>query len=298
MVKNLKSKSAESDFEWIDVVNPTADELNHLSVQYNLHPVFVQDCLQPEHLPKYELMDDVAFMIIRVYDQLASQDADTIQELTRKIAVFYSKGFIITIHRTDQSVITEVKEKLVDAGKCTSMEHLLNKLIKSSLLTYEAPAHQLTTQLDFFESTVFLADTPRLMLKDLYHIKRKIDVIKRLLLLSREIVDNTQRNTPYSRDIRDCLLKLDTMYDSMRENTSHLLNCYFSFTSQRTNEVMRVLTIFSVFFMPLTFIVGIYGMNFDYMPELKMKYGYPVVMASMVFIIIGIFAWFKRKKWL
>jgi magnesium transporter len=80
-------------------------------------------------------------------------------------------------------VITEVKEKLVDAGKCTSMEHLLNKLIKSSLLTYEAPAHQLTTQLDFFESTVFLADTSRLMLKDLYHIKRKIDVIKRLLLL-------------------------------------------------------------------------------------------------------------------
>jgi magnesium transporter len=61
---------------------------------------------------------------------------------------------------------------------------------------------------------------------------------------------------------------------------------------------MRVLTIFSVFFMPLTFIVGIYGMNFDYMPELKMKYAYPIVMASMVFIIIGIFAWFKRKKWL
>jgi len=298
MIQILKSKTENHTFEWIDLVNPTSEELDQIAKEYNLHPLLVQDCLQPEHLPKYELIDEVAFIILRVYDQFAAKEADTIQELTRKIAIFYSSKFVITIHRTEQSVINEIKEKLIDTGKCVSSDHLLNKLIKSSFSTYEAPGHGFASQLDFLESKIFLAVKTQRILKDLYSLKRKIDVIKRILLISKEIIDPLQEDNPYSRDIRDSYLKLDTMYDSMRENANHLLNFYFSFTSQKTNEVMRILTVFSVFFMPLTFIVGIYGMNFEFMPELKMKYGYPAVMILMVVMIILIFIWFKRKKWL
>jgi magnesium transporter len=84
----------------------------------------------------------------------------------------------------------------------------------------------------------------------------------------------------------------------MSENTNHLLNIYFNISSQRTNETMRVLTIFSVFFMPLTFIVGIYGMNFHNMPELSWQYGYPATIAAMAIVTIVIYSWFRRKKWL
>jgi len=88
------------------------------------------------------------------------------------------------------------------------------------------------------------------------------------------------------------------IYDLIHEDVSNLVNFYLSFSAQKTNEVIKVLTIFSVFFMPLTFLAGIYGMNFDYMPELRSKWGYPTLILAMVLISAFIFTWFRRKKWL
>src|SRR5690606_343613 len=108
-------------------------------------------------------------------------------------------------------------------------------------------------------------DRQKPVLKGLYFIKRKVDVIRRILLLTYEAVDKLDppdKTNAYSRDIRDLYIKQQTIFDTLSENTNHLLNIYFNISSQRTNETIRVLTIFSVFFMPLTFIVGIYGMNF------------------------------------
>jgi magnesium transporter len=103
---------------------------------------------------------------------------------------------------------------------------------------------------------------------------------------------------PVHQDLREFFLSLETSYDQTIENANNLLNLYISISSQRTNEVVRVLTLFSVFFMPLTFIVGIYGMNFEFMPELRSPYGYPVVLIAMALITIGIYSWFKKKHWL
>ena len=100
------------------------------------------------------------------------------------------------------------------------------------------------------------------------------------------------------QDVRDQHLKMQTLYGLILEEVNNLLNLSMSFAAQRTNDVMRVLTLFSVFFMPLTFIVGIYGMNFEFMPELRSKWGYPAVLAIMAIIALLIFFWFRRKKWL
>lgn len=91
---------------------------------------------------------------------------------------------------------------------------------------------------------------------------------------------------------------MQTLYNQILESVNNLLNLTVSLAAQRTNDVMRVLTVFSVFFMPLTFIVGIYGMNFDFMPELRQKWGYPGVMILMAVVTGIIYTWFKRKKWL
>ena len=100
------------------------------------------------------------------------------------------------------------------------------------------------------------------------------------------------------QDLRDLYVHEVTLYDELADSTIHLVNTYISLSSQRTNEVMRVLTIFSVFFMPLTFIVGIYGMNFEFMPELNSVYGYPMVIFAMSMITVVIYFWFRRKGWL
>ena len=128
-----------------------------------------------------------------------------------------------------------------------------------------------------------------------------MEVTRRILMLSHEIVDKMDvpgHSNTYTRDTRDLYVKLHNIYDTLFENMNHLVMVYFSISSQRTNEIVRVLTVFSVFFMPLTFIVGIYGMNFDFMPELRLKWGYPGVMILMGAITFGIYVWFKRRGWL
>jgi magnesium transporter len=100
------------------------------------------------------------------------------------------------------------------------------------------------------------------------------------------------------QDLKDLHVKLITTYDQILEDIYNLLNIYISLSAQKTNEVMKVLTIFSVFFMPLTFIVGIYGMNFKHMPELELTWAYPTVLLSMAVLAVAIYFWFKRKHWL
>ena len=100
------------------------------------------------------------------------------------------------------------------------------------------------------------------------------------------------------QDVRDQHLKIQTLFSQILEEVNNLLNLSMSFSAQRTNEVIRVLTLFSVFFMPLTFIVGIYGMNFEFMPELRQKWGYPAVLIFMGLVALIIYIWFRRKKWL
>jgi magnesium transporter len=139
------------------------------------------------------------------------------------------------------------------------------------------------------------------MLKGLYFLKRKTAVVRRVLLLSFDIIDQIdagENSNAYTRDLRDLYIKQQNVFDAISENTNHLLNIYFSIASQKTNETIHVLTIFFVFFLPLTFIVGIYGMNFEFMPELRWEAGYPGVYVIMLLVTLSIYIWFKKKKWL
>jgi magnesium transporter len=139
------------------------------------------------------------------------------------------------------------------------------------------------------------------MLSELYQIKRMSLISKKLLLFSQEAVSSIklhEQDGAVLQDARDLHIKLLNIYDQIHEDVSNLVNFYLSISAQKTNDVIKVLTIFSVFFMPLTFVVGIYGMNFEHMPELKSSWGYPGVLASMLLISVLIYSWFRRKKWL
>ncbi len=287
--------------EWIDVVFPDTDDVKWLATNYHLHEALLNDCLQPGHLPKYENMDDYDFIIIRNYHNNEDAEADTVQEITSKIAVFISTKFIITIHRKDWSGIAEIENLFARGNNCKGTSHILNEIVKLGLKSYDAPGQKLTDLIEYYERQVFLTERKVSLLKGLYYIKRKLDVIKRLLLLTNDIIDridDKENTNAYTRDIRDLYVKQKSLYDALLENVNHLLNIYFNISAQRTNETMRILTIFSVFFMPLTFIVGIYGMNFKFMPELEWRYGYPISILAMLIVIIVIYRWFKRKKWL
>jgi magnesium transporter len=297
---NKITNSAVNGFDWLDITAPTKEEFAAIAQQYKLHEALVNDCLQPDHLPKFERMKDYSFVIFRIYTANDSAEADSIQELTNKIAIFFSDKFILSIHRTQQPWFDEVLNSLKE-HQCSSTVELLNMLISASLNTYEQPLKKISRAVDYYEEIVFLRPKNAPLLKGLYYLKRKADLLKQMLILSYDIIDNVDskdQGTVETRDTRDHYIKLQNMFTSQSDNINQLLNIYFSTSSQRTNETMRVLTIFSVFFMPLTFIVGIYGMNFEFMPELKWKMGYPSVLIVMAVITFAIYLWFKKKKWL
>lgn len=298
MVQQLANK-AENGFDWIDICEPSQEELAQIASQHGLHHALVNDCLQPDHLPKYETMGAYSFIIFRISTGKGTRSTDTVQGLTDKIAIFYADNFIITIHREKLDLVKNLKDQIIPQS-CTITLELLNLLIYACLNTYEPVLAELEKSVDRYEEVVFLRPKKIFPLKGLYYLKRRIDLIRRILILSYEIIDiiDTKPGNVNTRETRDQYVKLQHMFDALSENIHQLLTIHFSASSQRTNEIMRVLTVFSVFFMPITFIVGVYGMNFDFMPELRYKYGYPIVMLLMGVVTVSIFIWFKRKGWL
>jgi len=300
MLINLKNQS-EHSFSWIDVSLPTEQELLDLAVKYNLPETAIKDCLDPEHLPKFEQLEDKNFIIVRNYDHLSKINADSIQKLTRKIAVFYGKDFLITIHRHESLVINGVAKKYANGSVCKSPFDIICKIIKDSLQSFETPLNNIDKEIDSFEERIFLKNKIPNLLKNLYVIKRKIYVKKRLFTLTKAVFEqlgNSHKHNTIYEDMKDTYVRVETITEEIYDSSQSLLNIYISLSSQRTNEVMRVLTVFSAFFLPLTFIVGIYGMNFHYMPELNHQYGYPGILIFMLLLTIIIYQWFSRKGWI
>lgn len=299
MTTVFKEKNPEG-YDWIDLTQPSKAELTEIASRHGLHGALVEDCLQPDHLPKHESVGDNQFVILRAFNESATAEADTIQEVTDKIAVFFGTDFILTVHRPAFPFLAEIKEEFVDQGKCPSPFHVLFRIFAHVVSTYDRPLSQLIREIDLYEPKIFLQRKTPDLLKDLYYIKRKATVMDNVFELSISIQESLRGKISALQynHLKDEFIRLRTSTRQVVDNVTNLLNIYISLSTQRTGEVMRVLTVFSVFFMPLTFIVGIYGMNFDVMPELRWYYGYLYAILFMVGVTLSIYLWFRRKGWM
>jgi magnesium transporter len=285
----------------MDINDPTMQEMTQIGEQYGLNQYIIRDCLEPDHLPKYDIIDEVNFLILRFFSHSFDKRIATIQDLTNKIAIFYNPDFLITIHKTEVPVLETIRKKYVSPGKCSSTAEVVIKIIWSCLDTFVDPAQRLSEQIDFHEKNIMIRKTNIDQLEALYYIKRQASISHKIIMLMQEPINHIHsvpRDDAALQDVHDQHLKVKTLYNQVFDDVNNLMNLYMSFSAQKTNEVMKVLTIFSVFFMPLTFIVGIYGMNFQFMPELKMKWGYPGALVLMILITVTVYFWFKKKKWL
>jgi len=289
--------------KWIDIVNPTVDELNAIIHEYQLQPITIKYSLVPTHLPKFEELDNCNFIIARIYDTKAKNDAETIQEITRKIAIYFSDKFVITIHSEDIDKLDEFKHKIINTHHNIMTYEFITRLLKICIRSYEKPIIDTNATIDIFEESIFRKETIKNFLQDCYHIKRRSFTIKRILNLTEEVIQDLEdyfedHNLPKAHiiDVKDAFNIMQTLNDETNENINNVFNIYFSLATQKNNENMALLTIFSAFFLPLTFIVGVYGMNFKNMPELQWYYGYPAIIGAMILVAVIILIWFKRKK--
>ena len=276
------------------------DDLSKVSEQYALNHHNLQDCLEPDHLPKFEEGDPFNFIILRKV--LEETDKGTsIHALTTKIAIFFDADTIVTIHRVPHPDLFPLCEQLIQSGKIASIGSFLLKIIAKVQHSYSRFATALNLQIDETETRLFIKKQATESIESLFLLKRRASLCKKLLLLTGEVVSAVQHRQKKSsevQDIRDSQIKLQLFYDQLTEDALNLVSMYMSISANKTNDVMKVLTIFSAYFLPLTFIVGVYGMNFEFMPELEWTYGYPLVLGLMVVVFLLIYFWFRRKKWL
>lgn len=295
---------------WIDVVNPAADELTQLSETYGLHPELIHDCMQPEHLPKHELFDETTFMIVRYYDSACDLADDSVQSMTRKLALFLGDRFLISVHRREVPFL----ESIIQRHSRTSetpvyLQAVLLDLLMAAVETYHRPLEHMETRIHRYESSLFQGLPDTATWEEVFRIKSRLSVIKRILWHTlnaiQKFIPSSDANLPQRQNLRERIDSLLFFADSLLDDLNNLLNIQLSLATHRaneatnrTNEVVKVLTIFSAFFLPLNFIVGIYGMNFVHMPELQWKYGYLGVWGVLATTTTLIYVWFHRKGWI
>lgn len=291
MASTIRQKEF-AHFKWIDVCQPTQYDLSQLAQEYDLDYYQVRDSLEPGHLPKIEHMSRYQFLILRAYTASAEDRVTNVNELSNKIAFFFNDHKVITVHRADFTFLEGINLQ------CAFAEELVLEIIRKMLETFVPPAELLGREIDEFEQTIFIKDYTRISLEDLYYLKTEARVAKKILQITQTVVnqiDVQERSRSSMQDIKDQLLSLILVYDEMTDDANSLLNTYLSVNAQKSNDVMRLLTVFSAFFLPLTFIAGIYGMNFDIMPELRHPYGYFITLGCMLVMSLVIYSWFRRK---
>lgn len=309
----FQSFTSQNGFTWIDLVDPSAEELQALAENYQIAATAIDDCLDPEHLPKFEKFEDLTFLILRAYDSKASATCDTVDELTRKISIFYSEKLLISIHRVDWPFFENLRNTWdLHFQKSKSVRGpLLRALLEESLLSYEKPIDVGLTTLEDLEKSIFSAPGTRpFQISDGYFLKRQAFVYKRILRYTHDVLTKVSasgdpRVATFYQDLRETLDSIFFYADELLEGVNQLLGLHISLASQRTNEasyrtneVVRTLTIVSLFFLPLNFLAGVYGMNFEYMPGLAHPYGFQMFILGMMVVCFFVLLWVKRKGWL
>ncbi|NLA62085.1 MAG: hypothetical protein GX857_02505, partial [Bacteroidales bacterium] len=230
---------------------------------------------------------------LRAYTGTESEKVIGVSQISNKVAFFINTNTLITIHRPSFNFIENTPNNFKNPDEIVL--YLFNEL----LMTYDQPIQDQADKMDELGQNVFLKGGNNLSVEKLYFEKSKARLTKKILLITQSVFDQLRVDDNLSstlQDLKDTLLHLIFRAQEVVDDATSLLNSHMTFTAQKSNDVMKLLTVFSAFFLPLTFIVGVYGMNFHNMPELNLKYGYFITLVVMIVIAILIYIWFKRKK--
>lgn len=281
---------------WVDFDNPTEEEAMLLKTHYNFHPLAIEDCLHFLQRPKLDYYEGYDFFVLHTLNQ-SSLTPD-------EIDIFVGKNYIVTFHLIPSSEIDMVQKRLLSdknalrKGAMYTFYLIMDKIVDE----YFPSIYQLEDSLNEIESK----DAYKDVMKDVYEIRSKLLKLRRSIFPMRELLYrmlNSERliipkeERVYFMDIYDHLLKLSEMIESNREMTADIRDSYISINSNRMNSIMKTLTVMTSVFIPLTFIASIYGMNFEYMPELSWRWGYFTVLAVMLVVGSSMLIWLWRKGW-
>lgn len=288
---------------WLDIQGRTRD-YERLLLDFGYHLLAVEDTFTLEHQPKFEKYDGYLFIIVRAVD--FSRVRNRLESL--KLAAFLGENRLVTCHRAPMQSIDGIFQKLGETRRVPAggVVHLFYGICDELVDHYFPVLEELSSRIETVEREIF-AEPRQEQLEDLLELRRQLATLRQVLVPHRFIFNHLanprtafidESEAFYFRDIYDNVQRLTDHVDQQREQVVSAKDTYLSTVSQRTNDVMKVLTLFSAVLLPLSFIASLYGMNFSFMPETDTRYGYFVVLGVMAAIIIGMVTWFRHKKWL
>lgn len=287
--------------EWLDVEAPTEQDLNFLNEAYHINALLLEDTTDINHLPKYEEDGDVKFFLMRENTELERSSLNTISDVSTKLGVFLVNNMIITVHRMRNRSIYEYRKEIAGEKEEVLPNKIALNLALKVIKSFDDESKNLLEILDNLENEIFLKNTSTsAQIRRLYKLKRKSGLNARIMSISADWVDNFKRlnlSETENTDLRDKHKDVIADFDHLNSQITNLISMFLALKDQKANEVMKLLAMYSVYFLPITFIAGIYGMNFDYMPELNQKYGYYFTLSFMGLIVLVTFFYFRRKKW-
>jgi magnesium transporter len=292
---------SKKDYTWIDVQEPKNEDFERLNKEFSLPYLLVQDTLRPEHLPKYEETEGGHFFMMRSFDPDSGHDDTSIQELTRKIALFVTDNRLISIHRVDLPFLEPVAEKISKSDQPKTIQGLVHQVILSIIRTYESPVTLLQDIYDGFENQVLAKRNEHLSTTRIYHFRRQIFLLKRILKQTNDALyrfrEFWSEHPSMLQDLRENVDQLYFQLDEVSDNFEHLFGLHVALNDQRANDVMKILTVFSSILLPLNFIASFYGMNFEFLPGLHSPHALFILTTVMLITTVLAVWFFRRKGW-
>ena len=291
---------------WINVTGlHEVERLAQLGGTLGLHPLVLEDILSTDQRPKTEDYGEYIYIVLK-----ALGNGDGGQEITtEQISLILGRNFVISFLESDSGVFNGVKDRILKnpsrVGKMGA-DYLAYALMDTAVDNYFTIFENLGDRIDALQASLIARPAPD-TLRTLNTLKREMLYLRKSVWPLREVVSGLQRSDSpliqkatglYLRDLYDHTIHVIDTIETYRDVLAGMMDIYLSSLSIRLNEVMKVLTIIATIFMPLSFIVGVYGMNFHYMPELAWHWGYPLVLLAMAEIAGAMLLYFRRKKWI
>ncbi len=289
---------------WMDFDHPAEEEVKLLSEFFNFHPLAIEDCVNVRHHPKIDDYDDYLFMIFHAPDLENKLD----QLKTTELDIFIGKNFVVSHHAEPVAAVDTLKqkcEKNADLVMGKGADFFLHALLDQVMEAYEPVVENLAEEVSWAEEEVFYRPDDKI-LKAIFDLRKDVIFIRRVMAPQRDTIlqlakENSflisEKARLYFRDTYDVMFRIMDLIDNYRELLNGTVDAYLIIDNNRMNRVMKDLTIISAIMLPLTFIVGVYGMNFKFMPELNWKHGYLFAWILMVGTVLLQILVMKKKKY-
>jgi len=292
---------------WLDLFDPNEAEAAVLSEVFKFHPLSIEDALQEYGHPKIESFEDHFFCVFHGVDLATFRTDEVLNVATLELDVFFGDRYLVSHHATPMRSVELLHEAVCKESKRPwTAVRLLHNLLDELVDIYLPVMDKVGQHIEKLEDAVIHDPTPR-VLEQILAAKMGILKLRRITNHQRSILETLARghlelmpveSIAFYRDVYDHFVHVADLAESYRDAVQGTMEAYLSVTSNRMNEVMKVLTMMSTVMLPLTFIAGVYGMNFDHMPELRWHFGYPLALGVMALTAVALFWYFKRKRWL